>query len=57
MWNEVGPNPIPLTEIEAYLRLSCIDEPFTRLKFVRLIRSLDSVAMKFINEKRSKALK
>lgn len=51
IWNQVGPQAIPLSEIESYLNLNGITTRETRLKYVRLIKSLDLVELRYIQEK------
>lgn len=57
MWSEVGPQPIQLSEIDAYLRMVGITDVFTKLKYARLIRRMDGVTIRFLNEKRKQELK
>ncbi len=57
LWSEVGPQPIQLSEIKAYMQLVGIKDKSTKLKYVRLIRSMDSVTLKHIHAERDKARK
>lgn len=52
MWNQVGPVAIQLSEIEACLRVMGIDEPATRMKYVRLIQTLDRVEREHIAKRK-----
>ena len=51
LWGQVGPLPIPLSEIEAYLNLDGVTDPLTRMKYVRLIGRMDQVELKHLHEK------
>lgn len=51
IWSEVGPMPIPLVEVEAYLRLAGIGDPSTKLKYLRLIRRMDMVELEHLRAK------
>ena len=46
-----GIGPIPLSEIAAYLDTLYIRDVDDRLTYIKMIQSLDSVYVKFINEK------
>ncbi len=51
-----GIGPIPLTEIVAYIDVIYLSDVDERLKFIRMIQSLDSVYVKHVNTKASKRL-
>lgn len=46
-----GIGPIPLTEMVAYMDATYLGDVDERLKFIRMIQSLDSIYVKHINEK------
>lgn len=48
MWNQVGPQPIQVSEVKSYMEMVGIEDPDTRLKYLRLIQGLDAVEMKAI---------
>ncbi len=50
-WSQVGPNPLQISEIAAYLGLLGLEDPDTRMKYVRLLQGLDLVEMKSIRAK------
>jgi len=47
-------NPIPLAEMEAYLRICRIDDPDFSLSFVRLMCQMDNELLSWCNAKQSK---
>lgn len=47
-WNQVGPNPLQVSEVAAYLGLLGIEDSETKLKYLRLIQGLDAVETKII---------
>lgn len=49
-----SPDPIPLTEIQAYLDLHGIVNKALRLKYLRLIRKLDSAYLEYAKENKPK---
>ena len=56
IYTQVGPTPLQMTEIEAYLRLNGITDQPERLKYLRLIQRLDRAELAHIYRK-SKAAK
>ncbi len=48
MWSQVGPQPIQVSEVKSYMEMVGIEDPDTRLKYLRLIQGLDAVEMKAI---------
>lgn len=54
MWNEVGPQPVQLSEIVAYLKLIGVNNPEDKQKCLRLIGMLDHVELEYQYEKRKK---
>lgn len=48
IWSQIGPHPIQMSEIAAYLGLLGIEDPETKLKYVRLIQGLDIVELRNI---------
>ena len=53
--NTTGPQPIQVVDVKAYLDIVAIDDPATRLKYLRLIQALDSVALKHASSNSSSA--
>lgn len=51
LWNQVGPLPIPVSEIKAFLGLVGVSDPSTCLKYVRLIGKMDDVERNYLFEK------
>lgn len=47
-WSQVGPNPIQIGEVSAYMGMMGIEDPETKIKYLRLIQGLDVVEMKNI---------
>lgn len=54
IWSPVGPQPIPVSEVESYLNLAGITSPHTRLKYLRLIRAMDQVELTHLHQKQQK---
>lgn len=58
MWNQVGPQAIPVSEVINYVRdvlgLTNLEE---RQQYVRIINLMDSVELRYLNEKRKAATK
>lgn len=53
-WSQVGPLPIQVKDVEAYLNLAEIEGSATRLKYLRLIQRMDAVELKFLHEQARK---
>ena len=53
-WSQVGPNPIQISEIAAYLGMLGLEDPDTRLKYTRILQGLDIVELKSIQAKSQK---
>lgn len=51
MWSQVGPSPIQVSEVSAYMGLAGIEDPDTKLKYLRLVQGLDIVEMNSIRAK------
>lgn len=51
MWTQVGPVPLQISEIESYLRIAGIEDTDTKLKYLRLIKTLDRIELRFIHSK------
>lgn len=51
MWNQAGPLPIQISEIESYMSLAGIEDPDTKLKYLRLVQGLDIVEIRSIRAK------
>ena len=47
-WSQIGPNPVQVSEVQAYLWMLGVEDPETKLKYLRLIQGLDAVEMKII---------
>lgn len=43
MWSQVGPSPIQVSEVDAYMNMCGITDSETKLKYLRLIQGLDIV--------------
>jgi len=54
MWNEVGPQPVQISEIDAYLRFIGVTNPEDKQKYLRFIGMLDHVELNYQYEKRKK---
>lgn len=56
MWSQVGPQAIPVSEVNSYtkdtLGVTDYDE---RMKYVRFINKMDTVELKYLNERRKAA--
>ncbi len=55
LWSEVGPQPIQVSAISAYLSMVGIEDISTKLKYLRLFRIMDVVVIDHITEQRKKA--
>jgi hypothetical protein len=53
-WSQVGPNPIQVSEVHSYMEMAGIEDPSTRLKYLRLIQGMDAIELKSIREKTKK---
>lgn len=53
MWSEVGPQPIMVSEVAAYLGIVGIEDPYTKKKYLHLIQQLDRVELQHIDKKRN----
>lgn len=51
IWSPIGPNPIQVSEVRDYVEMAGIEDPETKLKYLRLIQGLDIVEMKSIRAK------
>jgi len=49
VWNQIGPEAIRVSEVESYLNLCGIEDPHTKLKYLRLIQRMDRVELKVIH--------
>jgi len=56
-WDEVGPKPIPTSEVESYLNLAGVEDPETRMKYLRLIRRMDLKELSIIHERLKRSRK
>jgi hypothetical protein len=54
IWSQVGPSSIQVSEIKAYLDMLGIEDPLTKLKYMRLIQQMDRVELKHIHQRSSK---
>ena len=52
MWSEVGPQPVMISEVAAYLGIIGIDDPYTKQKYLRLVQAMDRVELQHIARKR-----
>ena len=50
MWTQVGPVAIPVSEVKAYMEMAGIEDPETKLKYLRLIQGLDAVEVKVVRK-------
>lgn len=58
MWNQVGPLPIQVSEVMSLMKDGYgIQDEETRMKYLRLVRRMDRVEMKYLQEQASKAAK
>lgn len=57
MWSQVGPLPISVSDIAAFLFLNNITNPDERMKYLRLVQAMDRVELKFLQEKTKRAAK
>lgn len=56
IWNQVGPQAIPISEINSYVKDSLgIRDLEERQKYIRLINRMDSVELNYLHEKRAAA--
>ena len=51
MWSEVGPHAIQVSEVAAYVGMAGITDPYTKLKYLRLVQAMDRVELEHINRK------
>lgn len=54
LWSQIGPNPIQVSEVAAYLSLLGIEDTETKLKYLRLIQGMDIIEMTSIRDKQPK---
>jgi len=54
IWSQVGPNPIQISEIAAYLGMVGIEDHATKMKYTRILQGLDIVELKSIRAKTNK---
>lgn len=52
MWSQVGPNPIQVSEVAAYLGMLGIEDPDTRLKYLKIVQGLDIVERNIIAKRK-----
>ena len=52
MWNQVGPQPIQISEVMSYLIGIGVHDTEERSKYLRLIRLMDDVELQYQFEKR-----
>lgn len=57
MWTQVGPSPIPVVEIKAYLDTVGITEYQVREQYLRIIRKMDSVELNHLHKAMDKSRK
>lgn len=57
LWDQVGPQPIQISEVKAYLGMVGIADAQTSLKYLRLIQMMDGIERNHIQKKQSKASK
>jgi hypothetical protein len=50
-WSQVGPNPIQVSEVQAYVHLCGMEDPATCMKYLRLIQGMDAVEIKSIRSR------
>lgn len=55
LWSQIGPNPVQVSEVVAYLSLLGIEDTDTKLKYLRLIQGMDIVEMNNIRDKQPKS--
>lgn len=55
MWDQVGPKPIPVSEVESFLNISLITDPDERLKYLKFIQILDRVELEHLRSTMKKA--
>ena len=53
MWSEVGPQPIQVSEVAAYLGIIGIEDPYTKKKYLHLIQQMDVVERQHIAKTRN----
>lgn len=51
IWSQIGPTAIQISEVRAYLDLVGIEDPQTKMKYLRLIQGMDQVEVKHIQAK------
>lgn len=51
IWSQIGPNPLQISEIRAYLEMVGIEDPETKMMYMRLIQGMDQVEVKHIQAK------
>ena len=54
MWGQGGPLPIAVSEIESFLNMSGVEDPDTKLKYIRLVKQLDRVELTYLQAKTKK---
>jgi len=54
LWSEVGPQPIQVSEVESYLGIAGIEDPYTKMKYLRLVQRMDRVEMQHIARKQNR---
>lgn len=57
MWTQVGPSPIQISEVESTLRIFGVEDPSTKLKYVRLIQMMDGVELSYHASKTAQGTK
>jgi hypothetical protein len=51
IWTEVGPQPVQVSEVKAYLDIIGITDPYTKKKYLTLVRELDGTQMQHLARK------
>lgn len=54
IWTQIGPNPIQVSEVRAYMDMAGIEDSATRMKYLRLVQGMDIVELKSIRARTKK---
>ena len=55
LWNQVGPQPVPVSEIKAYMEVAEIEDPNEKLKYLKFVSDLDGIEVRHFYAKKAKA--
>ena len=51
LWSEVGPQPVQVSEVKAYVDMIGLDDVDTKLKFLKFVQLMDRVELASIQRK------